>query len=96
MTKIRSLTAAILGWAPWAAAVFLAGAVALAEDHEGDPVRRAKLMQDCIADYAAKNSDGKSAKEIERQCRKAVANGDYEDPNITLDGMIKEDDDDGD
>ncbi len=55
---------------------------------EQDPVRVAKKLKDCFAENVAKH-DGRSESAIRRACRKAVADGSYSDPNISLDGMIK-------
>lgn len=55
---------------------------------EHDPVRVAQRLKDCVAQNVAKH-DGRTHSAIRRACRKAVARGDFKDPNISLDGMIK-------
>ena len=55
---------------------------------EHDPVRVAQELKDCVAQNVAKH-DGRAVAAIHEACRKAVAEGSYEDPNISLDGMIK-------
>jgi hypothetical protein len=67
----------------------LAAAPAFADDlEEQDPVRVAEKLKDCTAENLAKH-DGRSKAEIRRACRKAIADGSYSDPNLTLDGMRK-------
>lgn len=67
----------------------LSAASAFADDsEEHDPVRDAQRHKDCIAENQAKQ-DGRSETAIERACDKAIADGSYHDPNISLDGMIK-------
>lgn len=55
---------------------------------EHDPVRVAQRIKDCMAENRAKH-DGLEESAIRRACEKAVAEGTYADPNISLDGMIK-------
>jgi len=67
----------------------LSAAYASADElEEQDPVRVAQKLKDCFAENVAKH-DGRSKSAIRRACRKAVADGTYSDPNISLDGMIK-------
>ncbi len=67
----------------------LTAAHAFADElEEQDPVRVAQKLKDCFAENVAKH-DGRSESAIRRACRKAVAQGTYQDPNISLDGMIK-------
>ncbi|GAC1309155.1 MAG: hypothetical protein NVSMB10_16040 [Steroidobacteraceae bacterium] len=46
-------------------------------------------MKDCVAKGVAKH-DGARMEQITEACRQAIAAGDYHDPNISLDGMIKQ------
>ena len=55
---------------------------------EHDPVRVAQELKDCVAQNVAKQ-DGRTPAAIHEACRKAVAEGSYEDPNISVDGMMK-------
>jgi hypothetical protein len=55
---------------------------------EHDPVRVAQRLKDCIAENIAKD-DGRTRSTIRLACKRAVADGSYHDPNISLDGMIK-------
>jgi cytochrome c-type biogenesis protein CcmH/NrfF len=68
----------------------LTAAQAFADElEEQDPVRVAQKLKDCFAENVAKH-DGRSAAAIRKACKKAVADGSYSDPNISLDGMIKQ------
>jgi hypothetical protein len=58
------------------------------QSEEHDPVRNAQRLKDCVAENVAKQ-DGRSQGAIKRACEKAIAEGTYHDPNISLDGMIK-------
>ena len=58
------------------------------EMEEGDPVRNAQRMKDCVARHIARN-DGSSKRQIKRACVKEIEEGTFEDKNISLDGMIK-------
>jgi hypothetical protein len=64
----------------------ISAAVGQSEEH--DPVRDAQRHKDCVAESKAKH-DGRSESAIEAACDKAIADGSYDDPNISLDGMIK-------
>jgi hypothetical protein len=64
----------------------MSAAVGQSEEH--DPVRDAQRRQDCVAENKAKH-DGRSESSIIAACDKAIADGSYKDPNISLDGMIK-------
>jgi hypothetical protein len=55
---------------------------------EHDPVRVAQRLKDCVAQNVAMQ-DGRTLTAIRQACKKAVAEGSYQDPNISLDGMIK-------
>lgn len=69
--------------------VILTAAPAFADDlEEQDPVRVAEKLKDCTAENLAKH-DGRTKAQIRRACRKAIADGSYSDPNLTLDGMRK-------
>ena len=69
--------------------IALAAAPAIADDlEEQDPVRVAEKLKDCTAENMAKH-DGRTRAQIRRACRKAVADGTYSDPHLTLDGMRK-------
>lgn len=71
-------------------ATLLTAAHALASNlEEDDPVRNAQRMKDCIAQNTALK-DGRSKHLIQRACVRAISDGTFKDPNISLDGMIKE------
>lgn len=55
---------------------------------EHDPVRVAQRLKDCVVQNLAKH-DGRTHTAIRHACKKAVAEGSYQDPNISLDGMTK-------
>ncbi len=55
---------------------------------EHDPVRVAHRIKDCVAQNLAMH-DGRTNTAIRKACKKAIAEGSYDDPNISLDGMIK-------
>ena len=55
---------------------------------EHDPVRVAQRLKDCVAQNLAMH-DGRTPTAIRHGCKKAVAEGSYQDPNISLDGMKK-------
>jgi hypothetical protein len=55
---------------------------------EHDPVRVAQRLKDCVAQNLAMH-DGRTHTAIRQACKKAIAEGSYQDPNIGLDGMIK-------
>jgi hypothetical protein len=61
---------------------------ALGQSENHDPVRDAQRHKDCVAENVAKN-DGRSESAIKAACDKAIADGSYHDPNISLDGIIK-------
>ncbi len=68
----------------------VAAAAAMADPSpEHDPIRKEQRMKDCVAEGVAKH-DGASMEQITQACRQAIAAGDYHDPNISLDGMIKQ------
>lgn len=75
--------------------ILLAGLVMTAvhvwanEMEEGDPVRNAQRMKDCIAQHIARH-DHMTRAQMRRACVEAITDGTYKDPNIKLDGMIKE------
>lgn len=56
---------------------------------EGDPVRNAQRMKDCIAQKIALK-DGRTQHQIKRACVKAISDGTFKDRNISLDGMTIE------
>jgi hypothetical protein len=60
------------------------------ELEEGDPVRNAQRMKDCIAQHIAKH-DRSTPAQMRRACVEAITDGTFKDPNISLDGMIKRD-----
>lgn len=67
----------------------LTAAHAIADQlEEQDPVRVAQRLKDCVAQNLAKR-DGRTRTAIRQACAKAIADGSYHDPNISLDGMIK-------
>jgi len=73
----------------------LIGTIGLSADYvsadqleEHDPVRVVQRLKDCIAQNLAMQ-DGRTRGAIRRACKKAIAEGSYKDPNISLDGMIK-------
>ena len=72
-------------------AVFvLTSAIAWANEmDEGDPVRNAQRMKDCIAQHIARH-DHMTRTQMRRACLKAITESTYKDPNISLDGMIKQ------
>jgi hypothetical protein len=57
-------------------------------DNVGDPVRKAQMQKDCVAQQTAQN-DGSTPKAIRKACRKSIADGTFNDKNISLDGMIR-------
>lgn len=57
------------------------------EMDEGDPVRNAQRMKDCIAQHIARH-EHMTREQMRRACVKAITDGTYKDPNISLDGMI--------
>jgi hypothetical protein len=64
----------------------MSAAAGQSENH--DPVRDAQRHKDCVAENIAKH-DGRTQSAITAACDKAIADGTYQDPNISLDGMIK-------
>jgi hypothetical protein len=74
-----------------ALAALAASRVLAAElDHVGDPVRNAQRLKDCVALYAeTARNQGLTDKQIADACINAINDGDFKDPNISLDGMIK-------
>ncbi len=67
----------------------LTAAYAFADQlEEHDPVRVAQRLKDCVAQNRAMH-DGRTYSAIQQACKKAIAEGSYQDPNISLDGMIK-------
>jgi hypothetical protein len=67
----------------------LAAAHAFADQlEEHDPVRVAQRLKDCVAQNQAMH-DGRTPEAIQQACKKAIAEGSYHDPNISLDGMTK-------
>lgn len=58
------------------------------EMEEGDPVRNAQRMKDCIAQHIARH-DRMTRTQMRKACVEAITDGSYKDPNISLDGMIK-------
>jgi hypothetical protein len=67
----------------------LTGACAFADQlEEHDPVRVAQRLKDCVAQNLAMH-DGRTHAAIRRACKKSIAEGSYQDPNISLDGMIR-------
>lgn len=59
------------------------------EMEEGDPVRNAQRLKDCIAQHIARK-DHMSRAQMRKACVEAITDGTYKDPNISLDGMIKQ------
>jgi hypothetical protein len=76
----RSILIAMLG--------LFAISAAVGQSEDRDPVRDAQRHKDCVSENIAKH-DGRSESAIEAACDKAIADGSYHDPNISLDGMIK-------
>jgi hypothetical protein len=59
-------------------------------DDVGDPVRNAQRMKDCTALHAEPvRNEGLTKRQIADFCIKAINDGDFNDANISLDGMIK-------
>ena len=56
-------------------------------DNVGDPVRKAQRMKDCMALHAeTARNEGLTERQIADACIKAINDGDFKDPNISLDG----------
>jgi hypothetical protein len=65
-----------------------AGRVSANDFEDGDPVRNAQRLKDCIVQNVARQ-DGRTRHQIKRACVKAINNGTFKDTDISLDGMIK-------